>query len=160
MIFPSSEPALLSWITLQWPSPLMLFALASLEFARRRASATSRALSVAVAAMVMLHLFAWLAYGSQDSLHAACAAIGLMLILPISLRAREYLSLVVAACVLICALSLACAGLVEPSAARAARLIAGLANSAMLGALWGSLLVSQNRKSRHIAPRQTRALGG
>ena len=151
MIFPSSEPALLSWITLQWPSPLMLLALASLEFARRGASATSRALSVAVAAMVMLHLLAWLAYGSQDSLHAVCAAIGLMLILPISLRAREYLSLVVAACVLIGALSLACAGLVEPSAARAARLIAALANVTMLGALWYGLLASRRTGRGHAA---------
>lgn len=160
MIFPTGEPLLLGWITLQWPSPLMLLALASLLFAWRRTNATSRALSVAVAAMVLIHLFAWLAYGSQDSLHAVCSAIGLMLILPISLRARAFSPLVVAACVLVGALSLVCAGLVEPPAARAARLIAGLANLMMLGALWGGLLASQNRARPRPALRQARQFDG
>lgn len=159
MIIPSGEPLLLGWITLQWPSPLMVLALASLVFARRRTNATSRALSVAVAAMVTIHLFAWLAYGSQDSLHAVCSAIGLMLILPISLRAREFAPLFVAACVLLGAVSLVCAGLVEPPAARAARLIAALANVAMLGALWGGLLASHNRTAQRTAARPARRLG-
>ena len=151
MIFPSGEPHLLGWFTLQWPTPLMLLAVVSLLFARPPASATSRALSVAVTAMVLIHLLAWIAYGSQDSLHAICSVIGLMLILPISLRARGYSPLVVAACALVGTLSLACAGLVEPPAARAARLIAALANVTMLGALWYGLLASRRTGRGHAA---------
>lgn len=160
MIFPSGEPVLLGWITLQWPSPLMLVALAGLWLAGRRASAVSRALSVAVAAMVMIDLFAWLAYGPQGSLHAACSAIGLMFILPISLRAREFWPLVVAACVLVASLALVVAGLQEPPAARAARMIAALANLIMIAALWGGILASLLRVKWRAAARLTRQPDG
>lgn len=159
-MFPADELPLLDWITLQWPSPLMLLALASLVFAWRLTRATSRALSAAVAAMVIIHLLAWFAYGSRDSLHAVCSAIGLMLILPISLRSRVFSPLVVAACVLVGAVSLVCAGLGEPPAAQAARLIAGLANLAMLAALWTGLLASRNRSGPRAAVRQADSLAG
>jgi hypothetical protein len=136
MLFPAGQPLLLGWITLQWPSPLMLLAALNLAIVWRRGNTTSRALSVAIAAMVLLHLFAWLAYGSQDGLHALCAAVGLMLILPISLRGKGLFPLVVAASVLVAAVSLSCAALLEPPGSIGARLIAGLANLAMFCAFW------------------------
>lgn len=139
MFFSAGQPLLLGWITLQWPSPLMLLAALNLAITWRRGNTTSRALSVAIAAMAMLHLFAWLAYGSQDGVHALCAIVGLMLILPISLRAKGLFPLVVAASVLVAALSLSCAALLEPPGSNGARLIAGLANLAMLAASWAGL---------------------
>ena len=139
------NPAL-SLLTLQWPSPLMAVIAGTLIIAWWYGRTTAKALTAATLGMALLHGLAWLAYGSANSLHALCSAIGLGLILPIALRSRRLYPLAAGAAALLAVLALSCATLLEGQSSLAAQLIAALANAVLVIALWAGIFADWRRQ--------------
>lgn len=135
-----SGTALLSLLSLQWPSAVMLVLAGTMIVAWRLGRPTAQALTTATFAMAMLHMLAWWAYGSANGLHALCAIVGLALILPIVLRSRRAYPLVAGAAVLLAMLALGCAALLSGPGALAAQMIAAMANAVLVLTLWAGIV--------------------
>lgn len=140
----------LSLLTLQWPSALMLVIAGTVIIALRFGRPTAQALTAAMFSLVLLHGLAWRAYGSANSLHALCSALGLGLILPIVLRSRRVYPLVAGAAALLAVVALGCATLLAGQVALAAQQMAAMANAVLVFALWWGIFPDWRRKKAPI----------
>lgn len=126
-------------LSFQQPAVLPAMLLISIVPARRFGRATGRALTMVIGFTILLHLLAWLAYGPVQAVHAACALVGLAVLIPIAVRSRRTYPLVVGAAALLSALALMAASLESGGRLDAAEALAALANLIMATALWSGL---------------------
>lgn len=130
------------------PAVLLMLHGFALFGAWRLAGTTTRALASVLFAAALLHLLAWLMYGSSAALHATGSLIALGLALPIVLRSSRIAPLFIGAAALLSATGLFAQTLLPPPLAPAAQLFSALANLLLICTLAGAITADWYRSSR------------
>lgn len=130
----------------------MLLNVLTAIWAWKHAGRAAQSLAAANLLMTALHALAWLIYGSANSLHAVCAAIGTAVMLPMVLRSKRQFPLATGAAALVAMFALCCAAALSDQLSFAAQLIAAMANAVLVISLWSGII-----SDRRTAPDVRRA---